>query len=61
MFEKYLITAKQLARYNNAPLAEERLRYMNHVEQEGRGHNHLRRGELAWTNFNCRIAGVVEK
>jgi hypothetical protein len=24
MFEKYLITAKQLARYNNAPLAEER-------------------------------------
>jgi site-specific recombinase XerD len=52
MFEKYLITAKQLARYNNAPLAEERLRYMNHLEQEGRGRSRLE-------GINARLLAIA--
>jgi integrase/recombinase XerD len=54
MFEKYLITPKQQARYDNGPLATERLRYMNHLEQEGRGHSRL-------TAINARLLAIASE
>jgi hypothetical protein len=54
MFEKYVITAKQRARYANAPLAEERLRFMNHLEHERRGHSPLRA-------INARLLAIASE
>ncbi len=55
MFENYLVSAKQLARFQNGPLAEERHRYMDYLEREGRSRGRLQMINSRLLAIACEI------
>jgi site-specific recombinase XerD len=53
MFENFLKTPEQLARYRGGPLAEERARYLEHLSSEGRSLSRLQ-------EINRRLLSIAE-
>lgn len=54
MFEQYVTTAWNLERYRRAPLAEERQRFLAHLEQAGQGFRRLR-------TVNARLCAIASR
>lgn len=54
MFEQYVTTAWNLERYRRAPLAEERQRFLAHLEQKGQGFRRLR-------TINARLCAIASR
>lgn len=53
MFERFLKTPKQLARFRSGPLADERARYLEHLNSEGRSMSRLQA-------INTRLLSIAE-